>query len=249
VCYSNRLPIESSILRRLHDFAKCNSIYFSSDNIILGGIPCRSYHGDINDHWLDSKKYDTNYQPFYPTWILSAYALSLEAKRLGFEEIVDVGSGDGRIAYCANLLGMRSIGIEIDSGLVELQRQISKATEVKFEIINADASTFEYNSLDLSNPMFFISGLPESGEMLATALISRFCKKAEPKIKNRAGFNFMGSHIMKHFSRDTTKWGWGKVIEIFNLEVIECLTLPTYWTNDLPTDTAYVYTSTKYSSS
>ena len=90
--------------------------------------------------------------------------------------------------------------------------------------------------------MFFISGLPESGEMLATALISRFCKKAEPKIKNRAGFNFMGSHIMKHFSRDTTKWGWGKVIEIFNLEVIECLTLPTYWTNDLPTDTAYVYT-------
>ena len=95
VCYSNRLPIESSILRRLHDFAKCNSIYFSSDNIILGGIPCRSYHGDINDHWLDSKKYDTNYQPFYPTWILSAYALSLEAKRLGFEEIVDVGSGDG----------------------------------------------------------------------------------------------------------------------------------------------------------
>ena len=105
---------------------------------------------------------------------------------------------------------MRSIGIEIDSGLVELQRQISKATEVKFEIINADASTFDYNSLDLSNPMFFISGLPESGEMLATALISRFCKKAEPKIKNRAGFNFMGSHIMKHFSRDTTKWGWVK---------------------------------------
>jgi SAM-dependent methyltransferase len=249
VCYSNRLPIENCILRRLHDFAKSNSIYFSSDNIILGGIPCRSYHGDINDHWLDSKKYDTNYQPFYPTWILSAYALSLEAKRLGFKEIVDVGSGDGRIAYCAKLLGMRSIGIEIDSGLVELQRQISKATEVKFEIINADASTFEYNSLDLSNPMFFISGLPESGEMLATTLISRFCKKAEPEIINRVGFNFMGSHVMKQFSRDTTKWGWGKVIEIFNLEVIECLTLPTYWTNDLPTDTAYVYTITKYSSS
>jgi hypothetical protein len=244
LCYSARFPIEERVLAKLHDFAKNNSIYFASDDMILCGIPCRSYDGDINDHWLDSKKYDTNYQPFYPTWILSAYALTLEAKRLGFKEIVDIGSGDGRIAYCGKLLGMRSVGIEIDSGLVELQRQISSSTGVKFEIKCHDACTFDYYSLELSKPIFFVSGLPESGEMLAMALITMLDNENEGGsygIRDVAGFNFMGSHMMKRFSSDITKWGWGRIIERFNLDVIECLTLPSHWTNDLPIDTAYVY--------
>jgi hypothetical protein len=103
--YSAQLPIEEQTLSRLNDFAECNSIYFRSTGVCLFGVPCRVYEGDINDYWLSSKKYDTNYQPFYPTWMLSAYALSLESRRLGFEEVVDIGSGDGRIAYCSKLLG------------------------------------------------------------------------------------------------------------------------------------------------
>jgi hypothetical protein len=238
--YSIKLPIEDRILCKLNDFAKSNSIYFKSTNVCVFGVPCICYEGDINDYWLSSKKYDTNYQPFYPTWILSAYALSLEAKRLGFEEIVDIGSGDGRIAYCSKLLGMKSIGIEIDTDLVNLQHRISNLTNVKYNIVNEDATLLEYGSLNLSRPMFFISGLPELGEMLASNILTKV--KKITKLKFVAGFNFMGSHVMKEYSRDKTKWGWGKIIEDFNLNIIGCITLPTHWTNDQQNDTAYVYT-------
>jgi hypothetical protein len=87
--------------------------------------------------------------------------------------------------------------------------------------------------------MFFISGLPESGEILATSLLTKINEIAQ--LKYSAGFNFMGSHIMKEYTRDKTKWGWGKIIEHFDLDIIECLTLPTLWTNDQQIDTAYVY--------
>src|ERR671938_1173113 len=145
--YSHMLPIENRILSRLNKFAEMNSIYYRSTDINLLDIPCRSYEGDINDYWLSSKKYDANYQPFYPTWILSAYALSLYAKRLGFNEAVDIGSGDGRIAYCGKLLGMKSIGIEIDSDLVSLQQKISNSTGVDYKVINDDATMIDYSVL------------------------------------------------------------------------------------------------------
>ena len=242
--YSVQLPIEEQTLSRLNDFAECNSIYFNStEEVRLFGIPCRTYEGDINDYWLSSKKYDTNYQPFYPTWILSAYVLSLEAKRLGFEEVVDIGSGDGRIAYCSKLLGLKSVGIEIDSDLVNLQYKISNLTNIKYRVLNEDATAIEYSSLNLSKPIFFISGLPESGEMLARNVLEKVGEIIE--LKHSAGFNFMGSHIMKGYSRDKTKWGWGKIIEDFDLDLIGCLTLPSHWTNDQNMDTAYVYTRYK----
>jgi hypothetical protein len=241
--YSIELPIENRILSGLNDFAKSNSIYFKSNDVQIFDIPCKSYDGDINDYWLSSKKYDTNYQPFYPTWILSAYALSLGAKRLGFKEIVDIGSGDGRIAYCSKLLGMKSVGIEIDTDLVRLQHKISNLTKVEYDILNEDATSLEYSSLNLSRPMFFISGLPEWGEMLAIDLLTKI--KEITQLKYSAGFNFMGSHAIKGYSRDKTKWGWGKIIEDFDLDMIECLTLPTHWTNEQQVDTAYLYTRYK----
>lgn len=241
--YSIELPIENRILSGLNDFAKSNSIYFKSNDVQIFDIPCKSYDGDINDYWLSSKKYDTSYQPFYPTWILSAYALSLGAKRLGFKEIVDIGSGDGRIAYCSKLLGMKSFGIEIDTDLVRLQHKISNLTKVEYDILNEDATSIEYSSLNLSRPMFFISGLPEWGEILAIDLLTKI--KEITQLKYSAGFNFMGSHAIKGYSRDKTKWGWGKIIEDFDLDMIECLTLPTHWTNEQQVDTAYLYTRYK----
>src|ERR671913_1676200 len=148
--YSESLPIRKDVLQSLHKFVLANSIYVSSHDARISGTPCRIYEGDINNYWLSSKKYDTSYQPFYPTWMLSAFTLALEAKLLGFDQLIDVGSGDGRIAYCASLLGMESYGIEIDDKLVELQDAVSYNTGIKYNAIRADATRFDYGSLHLS---------------------------------------------------------------------------------------------------
>jgi hypothetical protein len=238
--YSKTLPIDNDLLDSLHRFAAANPIYFKSHDAEISGIACRIYEGDINNYWLSSKKYDTSYQPFYPTWMLSAFTLALEAKSLGFDQLVDVGSGDGRIAYCASLLGMGSYGIEIDDELVELQDAVSSRTGIRYNAIRADATRFDYGSLDLSKPIFFISGLPEMGEMLADSVIRQVL--SIEKLKHNAGFNFMGSHVMKTLTRDRTGWGWGSVIASFGLKLIGTITLPTLWTTDEIIDTAYVYT-------
>jgi hypothetical protein len=238
--YSKTLPIDNDVLDSLHRFAAANPIYFKSHDAEIFGIACRIYEGDINNYWLSSKKYDTSYQPFYPTWMLSAFTLALEAKSLGFDQLVDVGSGDGRIAYCASLLGMGSYGIEIDDELGELQDAVSSRTGIKYNAIRADATRFDYGSLDLSKPIFFISGLPEMGEMLADSVIRQVL--SIEKLKHNAGFNFMGSHVMKSLTRDRSGWGWGSVIASFGLKLIGTITLPTLWTTDQTLDTAYVYT-------
>ncbi|AFU58483.1 hypothetical protein Ngar_c15490 [Candidatus Nitrososphaera gargensis Ga9.2] len=241
---SRYLPVDDDVLHSLHQFAAANLIYFRSYDSEISGIACKVYEGDINNYWLNSKKYDTSYQPFYPTWILSAFALAHGAKSLGFEQLVDVGSGDGRIAYCGRLLGMESHGIEIDYDLVQLQNSISAATGIRYSAIRADATRFDYKTLKLSKPIFFISGLPEMGEMLANSVISQ-AKSIEGLMHNSAGFNFMGSHVMKSFSRDQTGWGWGSVIANHDLELVDTVTLPTLWTTDQVVDTAYVYTRFK----
>jgi hypothetical protein len=237
---SKSLPIANDVLDSLHRFAIANPIYLSSHDAEVSGTLCRIYEGDINNYWLSSKKHDTSYQPFYPTWVLSAFTLALEAKSLGFNQLIDVGSGDGRIAYCAGLLGMKSYGIEIDDELVELQDAVSHSTGVNYNVIRADATRFDYGSLDLSKPIFFISGLPEMGEMLANSVIRKVL--SVEKMKHNAGFNFMGSHVMKSLTRDRTGWGWGNIIASFGLKLIGTVSLPTLWTIDQALDTAYVYT-------
>jgi len=238
--HSKDLSIGDGMLQSLHRFAAANPIYVRSYDSEISGVACRVYEGDINNYWLSSKKHDTSYQPFYPTWMLSAFALAHGAKSLGFEQLVDVGSGDGRIAYCGKLLGMESHGIEIDHDLVQLQNSISAATGVRYSAIRADATRFDYRILNLSRPLFFISGLPEMGEMLANSVIKQVL--SNEAIKHEAGFNFMGSHVMKALTRDKTGWGWGSVIASYDLELTGMVTLPTLWTTDQEVDTAYVYT-------
>ena len=111
-------------LGMLHKFAENNSIYTNSYEMNVQNTACRIYQGDVNNYWLDSIKHDTSYAPFYPIWILSAYALALESKNLGAEQIIDIGSGDGRIAYCAKIVGLISYAIEIDENLVRLENKI-----------------------------------------------------------------------------------------------------------------------------
>ena len=237
---SKTLPVNENDLDMLHKFAENNSIYSSSYELEIIGIPCKVYEGDVNNYWLDSIKHDTSYAPFYPIWILSAYALALYSKNLGVNEVIDIGSGDGRIAYCAKLAGMVSHGIEIDENLIALQKSISSQTGVNFNAKLSDATQFDYTTLNLTKPIFFISGLPEIGEMLSNSVISKI--QSTPTMKEKAIFVLTGSHSIRKYARDTSKWGWGLMIDNFNLDVIKTVTLPTYWTVDQPVDTPYIFT-------
>ena len=237
---SESLSINEQELEMLHKFAESNSIYSDSYEMKMLDTVCRVYQGDVNNYWLDSIKHDTSYAPFYPVWILSAYALALESKSLGAKQIIDIGSGDGRIAYCAKVAGLQSFAIEIDENLVSLENKILSNTGVDFQPMMADATQFDYASLELSKPIFFISGLPEIGEMLANSVIPKIT--SIPSLKMNPVFVFTGSHIMRKDSRDKSMWGWGKLIDHYNLKVIKTITLPTYWTVDQPVDTPFIFT-------
>ena len=237
---SESLSINEQELEMLHKFAESNSIYTDSYEMEMLDTVCRVYQGDVNNYWLDSIKHDTSYAPFYPVWILSAYALALESKSLGAKQIIDIGSGDGRIAYCAKVAGLQSFAIEIDENLVSLENKILSNTGVDFQPMMADATQFDYASLELSQPIFFISGLPEVGEMLANSIIPKIT--SIPSLKMNPVFVFTGSHIMRKDSRDKSMWGWGKLIDHYNLKVIKTVTLPTYWTVDQSVDTPFIFT-------
>ena len=89
-------------LDAMHKFAKLNPMYDNSYESDIAGVRCTIYEGDMSSYWLDSIKHDTSYAPFYPTWIISAFALVKAAASMGVKHVIDIGSGDGRIAYCAD---------------------------------------------------------------------------------------------------------------------------------------------------
>ena len=231
-------PIDKQILAKLHQFVSNNPIYFKKTNISINNVDFISYEGDVNEFYLSSKKYDTNYQPFYPTWMLSAFLLCLKSKELGFTEPIDIGAGDGRIPYCGSLLELRSIGIELDTNLTELQSELCKKTDIRYEIINDDASTFNFAKLHLSTPLFFISGLPEMGEMFVDNLIHTTMQNKFELF----GIVFLGSIFKKKISSDVTHYGWGEIIKKNNLKILEEINLPTHWTNDNNSETKYLIT-------
>jgi len=236
---TNLFPIDKLILAKLHQFVSNNPIYFKKTNILINNINFIAYEGDVNDFYLSSKKYDTNYQPFYPTWMLSAFLLCLKAKELGFTEIIDIGAGDGRISYCGSLLYLRSIGIELDSSLSELQNDLCKKTNINFEIVNRDASTFDFAKLNLSKPLFFVSGLPEMGEMFVDNLINTTLQNNFLSF----GIVFLGSiNNKRKFVKDDTLYGWGEIIKRNNLKIIKEINLPTHWTNDNNSESKYLIT-------
>jgi len=48
--------------------------------------------------------------------------------------------------------------------------------------------------------------------------------------------------MMRKYSRDKSKWGWGQVIDHYDLEIVKTVTLPTYWTFDQEIDTPFIFT-------
>ena len=104
---SSKFLIKDEHLSSLYAFLANNPIY--SNQIIqkLSDIDCTIFEGDLNNYWIDSLKHDSSYAPFYPTWLLSAFCLSVESQKLGYEQVIDIGSGDGRIAYSGTILGLK----------------------------------------------------------------------------------------------------------------------------------------------
>ena len=202
-------------------------------------IPCTIFEGDLNNYWIDSIKHDASYAPFYPTWMLSAFSLAIEAYNLGFEQIIDIGSGDGRIAYCGKILSLDSLSIEIDEHLTNLQESISRKTSVQFNPTCTDATTFDYEKISKKPSIFVIGGVSEIGEVLAESVIT---KVLETKHLRNSVFVLTGSHSHRKFSRDTSNFGWGTTIKKLGLSVISTISLPTYWTMDQKFETPYVFT-------
>lgn len=231
---------DKRLLEKLHTFFKYNKIYYKQEGLTLSNIPCISYEGDVNQFWVSSKKYETIYQPFLPTWGLSALVMILVAKDLGFENIIDIGSGDGRLIFCGSILGLNSIGVEIDKDLCDLQNKISNSSNVKYKVINADSNSIDYSQFNLENTIIFISALPDSGEILSYGMLNHL-KKYKAKLHN-VGITLIGSHAYGRYSRDKSKWGWGKFIDDSGLKILKRINLPSSWTLDEKKETPYLFT-------
>ena len=245
---SDAFPLEDKHMEMLHGFAEKNPIYYNSFEQNIGKIPCRVYEGDINEYWLNSISHGASYQPFYPTWILTAYIISLMAKSLEYKEVLDIGSGDGRIAYCAKILGLETYSIEVDESLVDLQKLITFSTKIDFNPKCADAVEFDYSDLELEHPVFFIGGLAQmGGDILASSIIDKL--NTIPDLKKNIGMTFAGTYSKKYFpgtmAESMSEGGWKSIIEKNNLKVIQTITLPTVWTFDQPIDTPYIFTKFK----
>ena len=234
------LPIDETHLSLLHQFMENNPIYYDSIDVEICGISCKIFEGDLNQFWIDSIKHDTSYAPFYPTWMISAYFLALESRDIGSSELIDVGSGDGRIAFCGKILGLESYSIEIDEQLSNLQSHITENTPIDLTVINDDATMVDYNKLNLNKPVFFIGGLPENGEMLADSIIKNILNSS--KLQKTACFALTGTLAERKFARNQSDYGWGITTKKFNLTTIKMINLPTYWTMEQPFVTPYIFT-------
>lgn len=236
------MPVSHSHLEHLHRFARHNPIYHHFVERDVSNVSCIVYEGDINSYWLNSIKHGSSCQPFYPTWILSAYITTLNAKSLGCSQIVDIGSGDGRIAYCGKILGLGAHSIEIDDVLVGLQSDIAKSTGVHFEHTCSDATIFDYSSIESGQTAFFIGGLPQmGGDILANSAIERILR--DDNRGKGTMFVFAGSHSKRDLSSNVKNGGWDTLIKKYGLKVIDVMSLPTVWTFDQTIETPYIFTS------
>ncbi len=242
---SKEFPYPERLLASLHGFAQKNPIYYNHYNQKILGIDCTIYEGDINEYWLNSIKHGSSCQPFYPTWIMSAFIMAYAAKQFRYTELVDIGSGDGRIAFCGHLLGLTTYSLEIDDTLTELQKIIAKQAHQNFNPVNADALEFDYTELKLEHPIFFVGGLPQmGGDVLADNIIEKI--KNIKDLKDNTAITFAGTNTKRHLSSNSSEHGgWNALIKKHNLQVIDVISLPTVWTFDQKIETPYIYTKFK----
>ena len=235
---SEIFPIKQSDFDLLHQFATKNPIYYNSYEKTIGITPCIVYEGDINKYWLNSIQHGSSHAPFSPTWIMSAYVGALLAKNLGYHEVIDIGSGDGRIAFCAKVLNLESYSIEIDDMLIDLQKLLIDTLD--FHPYCSDAVTFDYSSLNLTHPIFFIGGLAQMG---GTELASGVFEKINsiPILKKNTGWVFAGTYSQKYSSDPKNMAGWGTLIEENKLKSTHTISLPTVWSFHELDETPYIF--------
>jgi len=237
VSTSELFSIKQQDLELLHQFATKNPIYYNSYEDTVDGTKCIVYEGDINKYWLNSIQHGSSNAPFSPTWVMSAYVASLMAKELGYSEVIDIGSGDGRIAFCAKVLEMEAYGIELDEQLVDLQKAL--VTTLDFHPFCFDAISFDYASLNLNNPIFFIGGLAQMGGVaLATGVIDNIVSQ---EFWKKTGWVFAGTYSQKYAPDPKNEAGWGTLIENNTLRKIQTISLPTVWTFHETDETPYIF--------
>jgi hypothetical protein len=169
---------------------------------------------------------------------MSGYLLSLFAKENEYSEIIDIGSGDGRIAYCGGVHGMKSYSIELDDMLVNLQKSLT--TNVNFNSTCFDAIKFDYLSLNLTKPLFFIGGLAQMGGLeLAAGVLNRV--KSNFNLWSKTGWSFAGTLSKKYSADPKNNAGWGSFIENNGLQLIQNISLPTAWSFHESDETQYVF--------
>ncbi len=233
--------IDAGHLKKLHEFASKNPIYYNQYEEEIASTPCIVYEGDISEYWLNSTKHGSSCQPFYPTWVISAYLVSEIAKDFGYDDLVDIGSGDGRIAFAGKTLGMNAHSIEIDEILVDLQNVIVKQTGQNFNPVRSDALEFDYAQLGLTRPAFFIGALPQmGGDLLATSIIKKI--KEIPNLEKNACVVLAGTHTKRRLSNNLKNGGWEGIIKKHNLSVFNVSLLPAVWTFDQKVETPYIFT-------
>jgi len=224
---------------RLKEFAEKNPIYHRSYREEVSGVDCLVYEGDIDEYWLSSITQESSRAPFSPTWIVSAYLLAAELKSSGREEIVDVGSGDGRIAFFGSSLGVKTYSLELDGRLVGLQKGIVRDTGTDFGPVCADATRHDFARMGLKKPAFCIGGLAQmGGAALASSIIESISKL--DALKAGSAFVFAGT-LSRKYARSELDAGWGPLIDESGLSKTNTISLPTAWTFHEAEETPYVF--------
>ena len=226
--------------RDLAAFAGAGPIYAGPGRrAVVGGVHCTVLSGDINRLWLGSVRSARSRAPFSPTWLVSAYGLAAAARAAGCTEAVDIGSGDGRIAYCAAILGMRAYSIELDGALAGLQRKAAHAAGAEIDVRQADASGFDCSRLGLSRPALFVGGLAQmgGGELAGAAM-----RLAAPggELAGAALLVLPGTLSPKYAPDPHGMAGWGPALRAAGMCVERTLPLPAAWTLGEPDPVQYL---------
>ena len=110
---------------------------------------------------------------------------------------------------------------------------------INFNPICSDAIKFDYNVLKLTQPAFFIGGLPQmGGDVLANKIISNL----DTSLKEKSCMVLTGSYSEKYSVNDTRDGGWKKLIDESGLKVIQSNSLPTAWSFNQTNETPYIFT-------
>ena len=215
--------------RLLCGLAEANPIYKGTGRAAdVGGVRCTVLEGNIDRLWLGSVRNARSKAPFSPTWLASAYELAAAARDAGCAEAVDIGSGDGRIAHCAASLGLRAHSIELDARLAGLQRDVAARTGANVDVRQADAASFDYASLGLTRPAFFVGGLAQMGGDALAGAAASYAASSLPA--GAALFVLPGTLSPKYAPDPRSMAGWGRTVAGAGLRVERTVSLPAAWT-------------------